>query len=226
MIKANGINHLPISTANMKGQIEFFTDILGAELIALYPMHNTEGAQHSFLRLSDNCCLSFVEYPENTDIEPQVGVTYPSGVGSSAPGTLNHLAFNVDSIEDLLAMRDRIRSKGIHVFGPLDHGMMQSIYFQGLEHLSLEIAAYQGVLNPEAWIDPETVKAAGISAEELARYKAPAPYEDQGGAVAQPPIDPVKHPEIFEDKEIKSVIEMSDEDVFATMSTPEPPVSI
>ncbi|MEM9448837.1 MAG: VOC family protein [Cyanobacteria bacterium P01_E01_bin.6] len=226
MVKINGINHLPISTANTKGQIEFFTDVLGAELVALFPMHLAEGARHTFLKLSETCCLSFVEYPENADIEQQMGVTYPSGAGPSAPGTLNHLAFNVDSIDDLLAMRDRIRSKGIHVFGPLDHGVMRSIYFQGPEHLSLEIAAYQGVINPEAWIDPETVNTAGISTEELVQFKAPDAYEGQGGAVAQPAVDPIKHHALFEDKALKSVIEMSDEEAFATMSTPNSPVSI
>ena len=32
------------------------------------------------------------------------------GLGSSAAGTLQHLAFNVDSLEDLVGMRDRIRT--------------------------------------------------------------------------------------------------------------------
>lgn len=44
-------------------------------------------------------------------------------MGSSAAGTLQHLAFNVDSLEDLVGMRDRIRSHGINVIGPIDHGM-------------------------------------------------------------------------------------------------------
>ena len=105
MIKANGINHLPISTADTKTQIEFFTGVLGAELVALFPMHNVSGAHHTFLQLSDKCCLSFVEFPQNKDIEPIAGVTYTQ-MGASAPGTLQHVAFNVDSIEELLDMRD------------------------------------------------------------------------------------------------------------------------
>lgn len=225
MLKANGINHLPISTADTKEQIDFFTDVLGAELIALFPMHGSEGARHSFLKLSDSCCLSFVEFPENANIEPQAGVTYPGDIGESAPGTLQHLALNVDSIEDLLNMRDRLRSKGIYVTGPLDHGMMRSIYFQGPEHLSLEIATYQGSVNPKAWIDPETVKAVGISEEELARFKSPEPYEGRGGAIAQPAVDPSRQA-LFDSGVLKASIGMSDEEVFSKMSTPKPPVSI
>ena len=40
--------------------------------------------------------------------------------------------------------------------------------------------------------DPEVVGLAGISEEELARYRKPAAYEGEGGAVAQPPFDPEK----------------------------------
>ena len=38
MNKVEGLHHLAISTADMKGQIEFFTEKLGMELQALYWM--------------------------------------------------------------------------------------------------------------------------------------------------------------------------------------------
>ena len=50
---ANGVHHLAICTADIKRQIEFFTDVLGAELKALYWMHGVEGAWHGFLRLNE-----------------------------------------------------------------------------------------------------------------------------------------------------------------------------
>ena len=46
----------------------------------------------------------------------------------------------MDTALKRVCMRDRIRDRGINVFGPLDHGMCHSIYFAGPEHLSLEIA--------------------------------------------------------------------------------------
>ena len=42
MNKVAGLHHLAICTANMKEQIEFFTDKLGMELQALYWMHGVE----------------------------------------------------------------------------------------------------------------------------------------------------------------------------------------
>ena len=38
----NGVHHLAISTADVKQQLEFFTDVLGTELKALYWMHGVE----------------------------------------------------------------------------------------------------------------------------------------------------------------------------------------
>ena len=35
MTNPNGIHHLALSTGDMKGQIEFFTDVLGMRLMAL-----------------------------------------------------------------------------------------------------------------------------------------------------------------------------------------------
>jgi len=36
MAKPNGIHHFAICTADIKAQIEYFTDVLGMELVALY----------------------------------------------------------------------------------------------------------------------------------------------------------------------------------------------
>ena len=225
MVKANNFHHLAISTADTKKQLEFFSDVLGLELVALFPMHNVEGAIHCFLKLNDKACLSFVQLSQNADIEPLAGVTYAGNSGEGAPGSIQHLALNVDSEQELLNMRDRIRSKGLHVFGPLDHGIMRSIYFSGPDHLSLEISTWVREVIPDAWIDPEMVKALNISEEELVRLRNPAPYKGEGGTVAQPPVDPIKHHALFENQKLKAVIEMSDKEVFEKLSTPDDPVS-
>jgi hypothetical protein len=99
---------------------------------------------------------------------------------------MQHVAFNVDTLEDLLALRDRIRSRGINVFGPLNHGLCQSIYFAGPEHLSLEIATSAVPIDDRAWIDPGVVALCGIDAEELAAMRSPTHNRDEGGRGAEP----------------------------------------
>jgi len=58
---SNGVHHLAIATADIKTQIEFFNDVLGMELVALYWMHGVQGAWHGFLKLNDSSYIAFVQ---------------------------------------------------------------------------------------------------------------------------------------------------------------------
>jgi catechol 2,3-dioxygenase-like lactoylglutathione lyase family enzyme len=186
-----GVHHLALSTTDIQAQIEFFTDVLGGELKALYWMHGVADTFHGFVELSPTCYVAFVQHPANTDRD-ELGVTHAGNAGGPMPGgTMQHVALSVDSLDDLLAMRDRIRSRGIVAIGPIDHGMCQSLYFAGPEGLCLEIAT-GGDIDERAWIDPEVVERAGISAAELERYLRPTEYRRPDQAVAQPTPDPAK----------------------------------
>ncbi len=226
-IKANGLNHLAISTNNMKEQIEFYTDVLGMRLVALYWMHGVEGCWHGFLELNDSSQIAFVFNPGNKDAKVEYGVTNPGNTAApSAPGTMQHLALNVDSLADLLNMRDRIRSRGVNVMGPLNHGMCHSIYFQGPEDTCLEVATFGDVeypIGPKDWIDPEVQELAGISDQDLARYTNPPEYAGEGGALPQPAFDPNGYHSNLPEEMLKGAIAMPDEIVTATFSEPRPP---
>lgn len=226
-LKANGVHHLAISTADIKQQIEFFTDVLGMELVALYWMHGVEGAWHGFVKANDHCYIAFVQMDAIKDIPIEYGASHAgSGALPSAPGTMQHVAFNVDDPEALLNIRDRIRSRGVNVLGPIDHGMCQSIYFAGPEGLTLEVATSAQAIDARAWIDPEVVELAGISASELARFREPAAYAGEGGAVPQPPIDPDKPHMRYPQKLYEKIMSMSDEEIFRASSETEPPVKV
>lgn len=182
-----GLHHLAISTGNIKAQIEFFTDKLGMELVALYWMHGAKDTWHGFLRMNDESSVAFVQSPEISKIVPQLGVTHAGNpTAISAGGTMQHLALKVRGMSELNAMRDRLRSKGVPVLGPVDHGFCTSIYFAGPEGLSLEFSFSDDPIDPQSWIDPDVVARAGISPQELERYKRPASVEKLGGPVERP----------------------------------------
>lgn len=227
MVKPNAVNHIAVATADMKKQIEFFCDVLGMELVALYWMHGVEGAWHGFLKLNDTSAVAFAQTPEIRNIPSTLGVTHSgNGGGPCAAGTMQHLALNVNNEAELLTMRDRIRSHGIEVFGPIDHGMGKSIYFAGLENISLEITTFTNGIDPRAWIDPEVVSLAGISEKELGRYRNPPSYAGKGGAVPQPPEDPTKPRMTLPPKQYRLWRSLSDEEFGRMMSETEPPVKV
>jgi len=227
MNKVAGLHHLAICTADMKSQIEYFTDVLGMELVALYWMHGVEGTWHGFLRLNDESSIAFVQNPDIAKIPVELGKTHAGNPGANcARGVMQHLALKVKNKDELLAMRDRIRSKGIPVLGPIDHGFCESIYFAGRENLSLELSYSNAAIDARAWIDPEVVALAGINAQELARYRTPAAYKDQHGRVKQPGVDaPGPHMTNYKPGAYAAMINTPDKVVFAR-SQNQPPVKV
>lgn len=227
MGKISSLHHVAISTGNMKKQIEFFSDVLGMELVGLFWMHGVEGAWHGFMKMGEEA-FAFVFVPGNERVDTVIGQTHSANGGEkSAPGTLQHIALNVDSTEDLLAMRDRIRSRGVPVFGPMDHGMCSSIYFAGPENLVLEISTHDGAEAPldekGTWIDQEVVELAGISEEELSRYMSPKTYGNDQGPLPQPNFDATQ-PNLHYPAEIyQQMLVTPDEVITQLSSVTEPP---
>lgn len=226
-VRPNGLHHLALATADIKQQIAFFADVLGMELVALYWMHGVKGAWHGFMRLNDGESIAFVQAPAIKDIPREIGSTHAGNPGGPvAGGAMQHLALNVDSLDELLAMRDRIRLHGVNVFGPIDHGFCQSIYFAGPEDLSLEISTSSAAIDPRAWIDPEVAELAGLTDEDLRRFTRPQAVAPSERPVPQPPADPGKPHMRFPERTYAKMLAMSDEEYSRRMSETEPPVKV
>ena len=228
MNKVEGLHHIAITTANMKEQIEFFTDKLGMELVALYWMHGVENTWHGFLRLNDESSIAFVCNPDIEKIAVRLGETHAGNPGANCSrGAMQHLALRVKNHEELLAMRDRLRSKGVPVMGPMDHGFCASIYFAGPENLALELSYSEAPIDNRAWIDPEVQALAGISDDELARYKESSDYADEGGKVSQPALDgPGPHMTGYPAEGLYESILSTPDEVIWENSENEPPVRV
>lgn len=225
MTQPSGIHHLAFMAADIKKHIAFFSEVIGCPLVALFDMHGVPGGLHAFLRMNDHGYFSIVQLPGVGDIPIELGKTHAgSGALPSAPGTLQHLAFRADSEADLLAMRDRIRSHGVNVIGPIDHGMCKSIYFAGPDQMTLEVAASEAPIDPARWIDPAVLEKAGISAEEAARFKAPAPYQG-ASPVPQPAFDPDKPHMAYPREMYLQMLKAPDAAITAGASYSQPPVA-
>ena len=227
MNKVEGLHHLAITTADIKEQIEFFTDKLGMELVALYWMHGVENTFHGFLRLNDESSVALVHNPQIGEISSELGRTHAGNPAANcAPGLVQHIALRVKGEEELMAMKDRLRSKGVPVIGPKDHGFCKSIYFAGPEHLTLELSYSEEPIDARAWIDPEVVALVGISAEELAQYKQSSNYLDEGGSILQPGAHaPGPHMANYPSGIYERALSVSDAQMLA-MSENEPPVKV
>ena len=105
---------------------------------------------------------------------------------------MQHLAFRVDNADELIAMRDRIRTKGVNVIGPLDHGMCQSIYFAGPDNMALEVACPGSTWMRRNGSIRAFWKKPVFHPKEAENYMQPDDYAGEKGAVAQPAYDAAK----------------------------------
>ncbi|MYH72517.1 MAG: VOC family protein [Acidimicrobiia bacterium] len=223
MTDLRGVHHLALSTGDLKAQIEFFTDVLGAELTAMFWMHNMPDAVHAFLKIDDFTYIAFVQSPESQALEepglPELHFTPPRGA-------MQHVAFHVDSEDKMLAYRDRARSKGLYCMGPIDHGFCKSVYLPGPEGLQLEVAFANNPIDGRRYIDPEIVEKLGISEADLSRYTKPEPTRGEGGAIPQVTWDDDDPQWNIPAHLVDVLTTLSDEEITELMSVVASPVGV
>ena len=186
----NGLHHLALNVHDVEGPLEFFTQVCGMEMVAFYWMHGVKDAYHIFLRLNGHSSVALVRDPADNEIEARPEQRGMFGM-SRIRGAMQHVAFNVASVADLLAMRDRVPAHGYQTFGPIDHGFCRSVYIPGApEHMMVEFSTSAQPIDPAQWIGPTTVEHAGLTPEQIERYRNPPTFRSRRGAVEQPAYDP------------------------------------
>lgn len=85
---------------------------------------------HIFMDAGMGNVLAFFELPTQPEM----------GRDENTPLWTQHLALEVDSMETLLAAKERLQKNGIDVIGPTDHALFESIYFFDPNGHRLELA--------------------------------------------------------------------------------------
>ena len=219
-----GANHIAFITNDMKAQIEFYTQIVGYKLVGIFPFHGVEGAAHCFLDSGNDFLLSFVQL-QGEKVEPVYGVSHAAD--SSCPiagGAMQHIAMTVDTLDEMLALRDRLRSANYAVFGPIGHGIAHSMYLGSPEGIQLEFTTTEGCdpLRAEEWVMPETAAELGMSEKDLERYLNPPPLAKKGGSVPQPPKEVAVPPAPISQEMFEQFGYLSDEELTKALSYPVP----
>jgi glyoxylase I family protein len=125
MTICDGIHHAAYRCVDAKETVEFYRDILGMNFTVAFAEDYvpSTGAydpyMHVFLDAGRGCVLAFFELPE----QPKMARD------PNTPEWVQHIAFRVNSVEDMLSAKTRAASRGLDVLGPTDHGIFNSIYF-------------------------------------------------------------------------------------------------
>ena len=119
------IHHVAYRCNDAKETVEFYQDVLGMDFqLAIAEDHvpstkEPDPYMHVFLDAGQGNVLAFFEVPNSP----------PMGRDENTPEWVQHIAFEVESVDALLDAKKKVEDAGHEVVGPTNHGIFQSIYF-------------------------------------------------------------------------------------------------
>jgi catechol 2,3-dioxygenase-like lactoylglutathione lyase family enzyme len=131
------IHHVAYRCNDAKETVNFYQNMLGMDFqlaIAEDQVPSTKAPDpymHVFLDAGNGNVLAFFELPNS----PRMGRDI------NTPEWVQHIAFEVESMDELLAAKAKLESNDIDVLGPTNHGIFKSIYFFDPNGHRIELAA-------------------------------------------------------------------------------------
>ena len=162
-MKLSRIHHVAYRCKDAKQTVEWYVKHLNMDFVLaiaedLVPSTKApDPYMHVFLDAGQGNVLAFFELPNSPDM----------GRDNNTPEWVQHLAFKVDSMDELLAFKEHLVASGIEVLGVTDHTIFKSIYFFDPNGHRLEVACDTGT--PQMYQQLDEVKWAML--EEWSQTK-------------------------------------------------------
>jgi catechol 2,3-dioxygenase-like lactoylglutathione lyase family enzyme len=157
------IHHVAYRCRDAKETVQWYEKHLGMKLVLAIAedqvpsTHEPDPYMHIFLDAGGGNVLAFFEIPKSP----------PMGRDANTPPWVQHIAFEVGSVDELEAAKARLQAAGVEVIGLTDHTIFKSIYFFDPNGHRLELAANVGT--PDMYKRLDDVKWEMI--EEWSRTK-------------------------------------------------------
>lgn len=130
------IHHVAYRCRDAKETVEWYQRVLNMDFVLAIAEDQVPSTKapdpyiHLFMDAGMGNVLAFFELPNSPDM----------GFDENTPDWVQHIAFELDSMEELLAAKEAIIAHGVDVLGPTNHGIFQSIYFRDPNGHRLELA--------------------------------------------------------------------------------------
>lgn len=131
------IHHVAYRCRDAKETVQFYQRVLGMDFVLAIAEDQVPSTKapdpymHVFLDAGMGNVLAFFELPNS----PQMGFD------QNTPDWVQHIAFELDDMDALLAAKQAVEAEGLEVIGPTNHGIFQSIYFRDPNGHRLELVA-------------------------------------------------------------------------------------
>lgn len=130
-----GVHHAAFRCRDAEQTIWFYQDVLGLVADGGLVLDEVTGTgkqdpyMHIFFRMKNGEYIAFFDAPGSAD---------PDWFARKESFDM-HFAFEMETEADLLAMQARINAHGISALGPVDHGMVKSIYMYDPNGIQIEL---------------------------------------------------------------------------------------
>lgn len=137
IVPIRGLHHFAWRCRDAEETRHFYEDILGLPLVHIIRADNVPSTGehcpyvHLFFELCDGSCVAFFDLGDDTAAEPS----------PNTPAWVNHMALQVDSVEDVERAKRRLEDAGVEVLGITDHHFVKSIYFFDPNGFRMELTA-------------------------------------------------------------------------------------
>lgn len=136
-INLKRIHHVAYRCRDAKETVEFYQRVLGMDFVLAIAedevpsTHEPDPYMHIFMDAGMGNVLAFFELPNSPEM----------GRDDNTPDWVQHIAFEVEDVDALLAAKAKVEAEGLEVLGPTNHGIFKSIYFFDPNGHRLELAA-------------------------------------------------------------------------------------
>jgi catechol 2,3-dioxygenase-like lactoylglutathione lyase family enzyme len=155
------IHHYAITPKDFKASHEFYTEAMGFPLVAAVKRQAIGGesvgwTKHVFYDCGDGSLLAIWDLHLN-DLKDD---DWKSGIstGLGLPWWINHIAFSVDSLDELEEKKERLLKHGCTV-SLVEHEFITSIYTKDPDGTMVEFTTYTRDLTPEDAAEAEQILA-------------------------------------------------------------------
>lgn len=119
------IHHVAYRCRDARETVEFYTRHLNMRFLLAISEERVPSTKepdpymHVFLDAGNGNILAFFELPNSP----------PMSRDQNTPAWVQHIAFQLGSVDELLQAKADLETAGLAVVGPTDHGIIRSIYF-------------------------------------------------------------------------------------------------
>ena len=139
-VPVQGLHHTAYRCRDAEETRQFYEDVLGLPLVHVIKADSvpSTGENHPYVHLffefQDGSCIAFFDLGDDQAAVPS----------SNTPKWVTHIAFRVDSLDELERAKTRLQAAGVDVLGAIDHHFVKSIYFFDPNGVRLELTCEVG----------------------------------------------------------------------------------